>query len=274
MTDEKPAFSDRAGDKSISRRTTIKRVGVLTAATATGITTSSQLVAADNAQNGGGGGYETIGDDNIATTGAHVKASVPDGTDCEEVELTTSSALYEPATPYDKGGPVTCYWGAQAVNGGSKNHVIIKDLTVTVQVENTDTGWVFESKSTAERDAPESYGWEPSFDVGVSLFYASFSLEFSDQGDDDTTGLSGSPEAQHDFGEVVYGDDDPPENQGWLRVNLENPNSSDPSTDPKLTTTVEALAEWRGSGPGPCGTTNNGDTVALQASETYYVEIE
>jgi len=252
--------------RPITRRDTLKRVGSLTAASVTGLAGGPAAIGIAAAS-------ETLSDTNVATDGDHSKRS-PVGCG-KEAELTTCSALYEDATPYDKGRPLTVYWGAQEVDPDTKAYLEMKDLTVTVEITNTsDAGdaWTFTNAHWSQDKAPVQDAYEPSFSDGVSLFVFSVGLSFSASGTANQL-APGLEKTSYNFEEVIDGSTGPYENQGWLRVNFENPSESDPSTDIQVDTTVDCTVEYHNSGPGPCGSYSNGETINMSVGESFDIKI-
>lgn len=268
MTDENPSLGGRVSESSITRRTTLRRVGGLTAATTTGIATGTPLAVADNTTSNGGGGYETLDGNNTETSGDHSKVEHDCG---KEVEITTAAAIDADSAPYAKGGPIYCYWGAQEVDPDTKAWMELHDLTVSIKIENANSGWNFDGMYHSMEKAPAHDGFEPSFGIGSSLFIYNFGMTFSPDGTENEETTFGDEYVEHNFGEVVDGSAGPAENQGWLRVQTKDVQDCDCNL--KITTQVEAVAEYNNSGPGPCGTQANGDEIPISAGETFYVEI-
>lgn len=247
----------------VSRRTVLRKTA-FTSATAAGLTAVPTTASAAT---------ETLDGFNNETSGDHDQAAIigSDGdTACTEAELAISSALDADSTPYDDGpAPVHCNWSAQT--SGPALTTVIDNLEMTVEINNKLDGWNFSNVSKAKREAPTTSGFEPSFGVSVSLFVYSFGLSFSSSGSANSIPFQ-DESVTHDFGKVCDTSNGLEENTGWIRVQLTNPQHSDPSGSCELTVSVSCDVTFFSSGPGPCGLAANGKSDSMSASETFEVD--
>lgn len=248
--------------KHLDRRSVLRKTAY-TSAAAMGLSTARPVAASDF--------REILDGSDPDSNGDHVRKSLigANSTECTEVELAIGSAMDGTTTYADDPAPLMCNWCAQI--NSSAGSTTIDNLEMTVSIDNPGVGWNLSDAKESLREAPFRDGFEPSFDVSVSLFFASFGLSFSPDGS--ANDISFGPESvTYNFGEVcgtcgLCNE----ENAGWLYVHLNDPTTGCETTNCEVSVDVTADVTYSGSGPGPCG---SGDflTDTLSAHNSFEVE--